>query len=141
MYTLFRRISYPADYFFLILGVDKCGKVWYNKGGVLRAQDGSQGPFFRSTHPICKFSATSSTFIWPQEIPKAPIYGRSTPNFRPAATSRIFFAYGRSRNVKLKILKATATYRSLERPSRISYLKILKKYSIIYIQDKKRYGG
>lgn len=44
---------------FFIFPLDKCRKVCYNH----RAQDGSQGPNFRSSHPICKFSATSSKSI------------------------------------------------------------------------------
>lgn len=43
--------------FFLFFPLDKCRKVCYNQ----RAQDDSQGPNFRSSHPICKIFCTSST--------------------------------------------------------------------------------
>ena len=55
---------------FLHLGVDKCGQVWYNKGGVQRAADEGQGPNFRSDTPIWNFFATSSDFAYAPDFPE-----------------------------------------------------------------------
>ena len=47
------------EFFFEII-LDKCGNLWYNKGGVQRAVDSSPGPIFRSDTPIWNFFAQSS---------------------------------------------------------------------------------
>lgn len=54
---------------FFVLPLDKCGRMWYNKEGVQRAGNGSEGPNFRSDTPICKFFATSSDFSYALDFP------------------------------------------------------------------------
>ena len=55
--------------FFIIL-LDKCGPVWYNRGGDQRAADGRQGPSFRSFTPYGKFSVESQSPYARHILPK-----------------------------------------------------------------------
>ena len=51
------RIEKSSNFFYLFAekGIDKCGKMWYNRGGVVRAGNEGEGPFFRSVYHMRNF--------------------------------------------------------------------------------------
>ena len=51
------RIKKSSNFFLFICGkgIDKCGKVWYNRGGGERAGNDSEGPNSRSDYPYAIF--------------------------------------------------------------------------------------
>ena len=55
---------------FYIIPLDKCGPMWYNRGGDQRAADGRQGPSFRSFTPYGKFSVESQSPYARHILPK-----------------------------------------------------------------------
>ena len=55
---------------FFIIPLDKCGPVWYNRGGDQRAALGCSGPSFRSFTPYGKFSVESQSPYARHILPK-----------------------------------------------------------------------
>ena len=58
-------------FFFCVkLPLDKCGPMWYNRGGDQRAALGCSGPSFRSLTPYGKFSVESQSPYARHILPK-----------------------------------------------------------------------
>lgn len=65
-----KKRGFEPLFFCAKLPLDKCGPVWYNRGGVQRAALGCSGPNFRSLTPYGKFSVESQSPYARHILPK-----------------------------------------------------------------------
>lgn len=65
-----KKRGFEPLFFCAKLLLDKCGPVWYNRGGDQRAALGCSGPSFRSFTPYGKFSVESQSPYARHILPK-----------------------------------------------------------------------